>query len=263
MAVEVSETLFSNSSEFQQIDIFDTPEFGKMLFLDGHIQLAIRDEAAYHETLVHPAMWSIGNPTSALIIGGGDGGILREVAKHPSVQRIVMVEIDQMVIDACSEHLPELNNGAFQDPRLELLIEDAFAYIAAIDDQFDLIFIDATDIYEGEEGELSEQLFSGKFYSDCVSRLKPNGFLLTQCDNPVFCPYTLEQIKPQFQQYLAQVGDYFALVPSFGGYSAVLYGSPNNHITSKIPENHGMELRYLNQVNLNHSFSPRPFPWPN
>jgi spermidine synthase len=243
--VAVRETLCDVRSEFQRIEIHDTEALGRVLLLDGHIQLATTDEHAYHESLVQIPLLSLDAPKRVLIVGGGDGGVLRECLRHPGVERVDMVEIDRAVVDACRAHLPSVSNGAFDDPRANLVVGDAFEFVkTAPDSEYDLIVSDSTDVYEGEEGNLSEMLFTESFYRDVRRLLAPNGMVVTQADNPVFCGYSLEAIRREFAAVFPFVGDYFGLVPSFGGYSAYCYASEGRALRPDF-DSRGLELRYL------------------
>ncbi|HLK13998.1 MAG TPA: hypothetical protein VKT78_04270, partial [Fimbriimonadaceae bacterium] len=133
--------------------------------------------------------------------------------------------IDQAVIDTCREHLPTVSSGAFDDPRVKVHVADAFGFVEAATSAYDLIILDSTDTYEDEVGELSEALFTSAFYKDCARALAPGGYAVTQADNPVFCAYSLEEIRRQFATAFPCTGSYLGLVPSFGGYSAFFYGS--------------------------------------
>ena len=122
-------TLFALQTEFQRMEILETASYGKCLVLDGRIQSSVADDFIYHETLVHPAMILHPRPESALVIGGGEGATLREILRYPSIRRAVMVDIDGRVVDACRTHLPEMHQGAFDDPRTELRHEDARGWL--------------------------------------------------------------------------------------------------------------------------------------
>jgi len=259
MTVAYSQHLASVKSPFQTIDIYETSELGKMLFLDGHVQLAEFDEHAYHESFAHIPLSGQATLKSALIVGGGDGGLLRELCRHSSFSTIHMVEIDQLVIDTCKRFLPELNNGAFDDPRVSLFIEDAFKFIKNTDQKYDAIYIDATDVYEEEDGNLSENLFTDSFYTDCRKALSETGIVVTQADNPVFCPYSAEPIYKQFSQAFGNAGIYWSLVPSFGGYSAFVWGSPNHVPAYKLTFSEEIKTKYLNDLTYQLAFSPVPF----
>ncbi len=225
MRAEIGEQIACVQSDFQLIEIFETPAFGRMLFLDKHVQLAELDERAYHESLVHVPMLNIRNPKRALIIGGGDGGVLREVLRHSSVERVDIVEIDPEVIEVCRRQLPFLNAGVFEDSRVQLTIGDAFDFVQSPRESYDLIVVDCTDVYEEENGALSEQLFTESFYRRLLEMTSQEGFVVTQADNFVFCPYSLDAIRKSFAKVFPKTGDYFAVVPSFGGFSAFCWGS--------------------------------------
>ncbi len=259
MRASVLRQVHHRQTEFQTIDIIDTDAFGRALLLDGHIQLTELDEHAYHESLVQIPLLSLEGPKRALVIGGGDGGVLRELVRHAGLERIDMVEIDAGVVEACWEHMPSLSAGAFNDPRVSLHIEDAFAFVKRVSEPYDLIVADSTDTYEGEDGNLSEMLFTGEFYGDCARALSPSGFLVTQADNLVFCPYSLESILKMFSTVFPQVGSYQALVPSFGGFSGFAWASHGPVLTPNLDRASGLGLRYLNEATLALAFSPLSF----
>ncbi|MBL8064998.1 MAG: hypothetical protein JNM34_03965 [Chthonomonadaceae bacterium] len=235
MSVAVREVLASRQSPFQLIEILDTEVYGKMLFLDGHVQLSEFDESAYHEYLVHVPLLNISEPKRALIVGGGDGGVLREICRHPSIESIDFVEIDGDVIELCKLYMPMVNAGSFGDPRLNLHVTDAFGFVETSTDSYDLIVVDCTDVYEDEEGELSERLFTSEFYKMLRDRLSKNGFVVTQADNPVYCPYSLKEVSDLFDSVYAKSGSYWSMVPSFGGFSAYVWGSNGRTLSEKMP----------------------------
>lgn len=260
MSVRVETYVASRQTEFQQIDVYDTIPFGRMLTLDGHIQLTTLDEAAYHESLVQVPMLNLDEPKSALVVGGGDGGVLRELCRHRGLERIDMVEIDRGVVDVCEQHLGQVSDGAFFDRRVRLFIEDAFGFVKRASEPYDLIVMDSTDVYEEEDGGLSEQLFTPEFYRDCRALLAPGGILVTQADNPLFCPYSLEAIRATFGQVFTAVGSYWALVPSFGGYSAFCWASHGTRIASTWPaEVEVSGLKYLTPATYAMGQGPLPF----
>lgn len=245
MEIWVERVLASVRTEFQKIDIVQSPALGKMLFLDGHVQLATFDERAYHEALVHIPLLCVPHPRRALVVGGGDGGVLRELCRHPELEQIDMVEIDGQVVETCREHLPELSDGAFDDPRVHLFLEDAFQFRSKGRGPYDLIVMDITDVYEDEEGELSEQLFTDAFHQDCRAMLSERGVLVSQADNHVFCPYSQAEIQSTMSRFYSQVGSYHALVPSFGGFSAYVWCSMGTSV-----ELHSIDRNRLDQLNL-------------
>jgi len=244
--VAVKEHSFYQKSDFQEIDIYDTYAFGKVLLLDGHVQLTELDEHCYHECLVHPAMLSVEAPRRALVVGGGDGGVLRELVKHASLETIDMVEIDEAVVEACKKHLPEVSDGAFDDPRVHLHIADAAGFVKSVENPYDVLIMDVTDVYEESEESLSEQLFGDEFHRDCCNAISESGFLVTQADNPLFCPYSLDGIVAMLDRYFGEIGSYWALVPSFGGFSAFAWASHSSRLAPMI-DTAGLELTYLTQ----------------
>lgn len=257
--VEVRERLCSHKTDYQQIDIVDTEAFGRMLFLDGHVQLAELDEHAYHESLVQIPLLSIPHPRRALVIGGGDGGVLRELCRHTDMQHVDMAEIDAGVIEACREHLPFLSDGAFDDPRVHVHVTDAFEFVRSAKEPYDLIVADSTDVYEDESGGLSERLFTQDFYRDCRRLLSDRGLLVTQADNLLFCPYSLVGIEAVFREVFDAVGAYQALVPSFGGFSGFCWAATGGRIRASADIPAGAQFRYLNPLTWQLAFTPLPF----
>jgi len=174
-SLEVKEVLSHCRSDFQDVLVFESTTWGKVLVLDGVIQLTERDEMSYQEMLAHIPMFSHPDPKSVLIVGGGDGGMLREVVKHTGVEHVKMCEIDGKVIEASKEYFPKQSTG-FADPRADLLIGDGLAFArAAADETYDVIIVDSSDPVGPADG-----LFSKDFYANAHRILKPNGILATQ-----------------------------------------------------------------------------------
>ncbi len=169
--------LFSGSSKYQRIDIVETRLHGRMLFLDGVGQSAEYDEFIYHELLVHPAMFSHPEPASVLVIGGAEGATLREVLKHDSVKRAVMVDIDGELIELCKKYLPEWNAGSFDDPRSEVIVGDGRKYIENCKEKFDVIIVDLSDPLEDSP---AVYLFTREFYSLLRDHLTEQGCMSVQ-----------------------------------------------------------------------------------
>ncbi|MDX2065049.1 MAG: hypothetical protein SFX74_04840 [Fimbriimonadaceae bacterium] len=255
---EVTANVADVQSVFQRIEILDTAVLGRALLLDGHIQLTTFDERAYHEALVHVCGLSVPNLRRALVIGGGDGGAIRELCRYPDIEQIDMVEIDAAVVSTCREHLPTVSDGAFEDPRVRLHLGDAFEFVKADHAPYQLIISDSTDVYEGEEGNLSEMLFTRTFYEDIRRLLDPTGFVVTQADNLVFCPYSLEAIRAEFDAVFPQAGWYQAVVPSFGGFSGFCYASHGPEISPAMPDA-PFSLATLNPVNWAWGQTPLTF----
>lgn len=229
-SIKVQDHLASVKTDFQQIDIYDTECFGKILTLDGHVQLSSLDDSAYHEALVHIPLLNVSEPKRALVVGGGDGGVLRELVKHPGL-KIDMVEIDSGVVEAAQEFLPELSDGAFANPNVNLHIGDAFPFLKAVQpNTYDFIIMDITDTYEEEDGELSEQLFTADFHRDLLNALSPSGVLVSQADNHLFCPYSMQDLLKTLGDIFPKVGSYQSLIPSFGGFSGFVWASKGAHL---------------------------------
>ncbi len=168
----VKQWIISTRSKYQKIDIVETYEFGKMLFLDNLAQSSEADEFIYHELLVHPALFTHYPIQSVCIIGGAEGATLREVARHEEVQRIVMIDIDEELIQLCKQHLPTWSMGAFDDPRVELLCMDGRRFLEGCHEQFDTIILDLSDPIE--EGP-STYLYTKEFYELVHARLSSKG----------------------------------------------------------------------------------------
>ena len=213
---EVSRIVCRHKTDFHDLVIFETPHFGRVLALDGIIQTTEKDEFAYHEMLAHVPLFALAAPERVLIIGGGDGGVLREVLRH-GVEKATMIEIDRTVVDLCREHMPSLSNGAFEDPRAELLISDGVKFVAETIDTFDVIIIDSTDpVGPGEV------LFSEAFYADCKKRLTPGGILVTQNGVPNFQGEEVTNSYRRLSTQFADVSFYLTVVPTYVGGSMAL-----------------------------------------
>jgi spermidine synthase len=205
----------------QDIALFETPGFGRVLTLDGVIQVTTGDEFIYHEMLAHVPVYAHGAVRSACVVGGGDGGMLREILKHTSVEQAVLVEIDGAVVDFCREHLPTVSAGAFDDPRTEIVIADGIAFMAETARKFDLIVIDSTDPM-GPGGVL----FTESFYQDCARCLNPGGIVVNQNGVPFLQGEEVTDTWRRRKPHFADVGFYLAAVPTYvGGFMALGWAS--------------------------------------
>jgi len=227
---QVTRVVRHEKSEFQDLLIFDTPAFGRVLAIDGIIQTTEQDEYCYHEMLVHVPLFAHGAARRVLIIGGGDGGALREVLRH-GVEKATMVDIDRTVIDLCSEYMPSLSAGAFDDPRTDLLIADGIRYVAECDARFDVIIVDSTDpIGPGEV------LFSQEFYADCKRCLNPGGILVTQNGVPVFQPDEVRNTHARLKPLFADASFYLTVVPTYVGGMMTLGWGTDDAALRHVPE---------------------------
>ncbi len=180
LGFRVTHTLFSGQSPYQRVDIVETAGHGRMLLNDGMVMLSERDEAIYHEMIAHVPLFVHPAPRTVLIIGGGDGGTAREVLRHAGIRRVVLVEIDAMVVAACREHLPSVS-AALSDPRLELRMADGVAYMRDTDELYDVILVDSTDPVGP-----AAPLFDGEFYRNAARRLTAGGILISQAESPFY-----------------------------------------------------------------------------
>jgi spermidine synthase len=180
LGVKIKERLLATHSDFQEIEIYDTVEFGRMLVLDGVIQVTEFDEFAYHEMFVHVPMCSHPNPKSALVIGGGDGGMVRELVKWDCLERIDMCEIDKGVVDAAFEFMPFTASG-LKDPRVTLYYEDGAKFVREHQGEYDLVLTDSSDPIGP-----AEVLFERPFYEGLCMALKPDGVAVSQCETFYF-----------------------------------------------------------------------------
>lgn len=180
LGLRVNRSLFASQSDFQHVEVVETQLFGRALMLDGLWMCAEADEATYHEFLVHPALTTCPSPRRVLVIGGGDGGTIREVLKHPEVEQVTMVEIDPVVVNACKQYMPKLGAEAWSDPRLILLHEDGAAFVEhAPEHAYDVILIDGSDPVGP-----AEVLFSKPFFEACSRALSPQGVFAAQAESP-------------------------------------------------------------------------------
>jgi spermidine synthase len=209
--LSMDSVLYHWRTEFQDVLIFENAVFGKVLALDGVVQLTERDNHIYHEMIAHVPLMAHGTARNVLIIGGGDGGTLKEVLKHP-VERVTLVEIDGEVIDLSRRYLPEVSGGAFDDPRGNVLVMDGTRYIEQSRESFDVIIIDSTDpVGPGEA------LFTPAFYRACRSRLRPGGMMVVQSGAPFFQPTELETVCGHLAASFTGVRPYLAPVPTYAG----------------------------------------------
>jgi spermidine synthase len=180
LGFRVERTLFSGTSAYQQVDVVETAGHGTLLLNDGIVMVSERDEFVYHEMIAHVPLFTIAEPKSVLIIGGGDGGTAREVLRHKTVERVVMVEIDEMVVDACKKHMPSVS-CALDDPRLELVIDDGVKYVQNCTETFDAVLIDSTDPIGP-----AQPLFDRSFYKNAAGLLSQNGVMISQSESPFY-----------------------------------------------------------------------------
>lgn len=211
MQLAMDKIIYSEKTGLQDLVIFENNIFGRVMALDGVLQTTEKDEYIYHEMMAHIPILAHGAAKKILIIGGGDGGVAREALKYTDLE-VTMVDIDRSVIDLCKQHMPSLSDGAFDDPRLELLIRDGCEFVKQTDRKWDVIIIDSTDpIGPGEA------LFTAEFYQDCKSCLAPGGLMVAQNGVPFVQGDELVSGYQKLGALFTDVGFYLATVPSYIG----------------------------------------------
>ncbi len=202
--------LYDSETEHQRLRVFRNPTFGRILTLDGVIQVTEGDEFIYHEMMAHVPILSHGAARRVLIVGGGDGGMAREALKHADIERVVMVEIDAGVIEFSKQYLPGIGDGAFDDPRLEVVIADGADFMRAEGETFDVIIVDSTDpVGPGVT------LFTDTFYGHAKRRLNPGGIIVTQNGVPFMQGRELTDTLRAFQSLYADATCYLTQIPSY------------------------------------------------
>jgi spermidine synthase len=209
----IETVFFSGRSDFQQVAVISTPVFGKMLILDGDTQSSQGDEKIYHETLVHPAMAGAADRSEVLILGGGEGATLREVLRHPGVKRCTMVDIDGLVVELSKKYLPEWADGAFDEPRANVIIGDALAYMRDHDERYGVIISDLTEPLEDSPSNI---LFNEDVFKLIKSRLASGGIYVLQASTAAFHNYSLHaKMSRTLRRHYAHVTSFFTYVPAF------------------------------------------------
>lgn len=232
VAIKQKEVLFSQQSPFQKVEIIDTNStLGKILTLDDLMMTTEGDEFFYHEMIAHIPMMNHKCPKSVLVIGGGDGGTVREVLKHDTVERVVLCEIDGMVIDACKKYLPTIA-GKLDDSRVEILVEDAIEYIKGKEEEFDIVLIDSTDPMGPGEG-----LFTEEFYTNVKKSLKQGGIVAAQSESPVVNKEEIKKMYTLLKKVFPITSTYTSPIPTYpGGYWAWAFCSVDVKPLSYIDE---------------------------
>ena len=216
IAIKAGKVLFSKQSDFQKVEVFETDStLGRVLTLDDLMMTTEGDEYHYHEMIVHIPMMQHKKPESVLVIGGGDGGTVREVLKHNTVKKVVLCEIDGMVIDACKEFLPTISCG-LSDPRVEIRVEDAIEFIKDKKDEYDIILIDSTDPIGPGEG-----LFTDEFYTNVKNSLKDGGIMVAQSESPFAQKESVQKMYKLLKRVFPICATYTSNIPTYpGGYWA-------------------------------------------
>lgn len=219
--LEADEVLHEVKTDHQHLVIFKNRTWGTVLMLDGVCQLTTSDEFIYHEMMAHVPLMALDKPKQVLVVGGGDGGVLREVLKHPSVERAMLCEIDREVIDTALKYYPEIPGNSFDDERAVVVIADGRKFVAETDERFDAIIIDSS-----EPIGPSAVLHTPEFFASCRHALKDDGILVTQNGLPFMFPDHLRETTRAFAALFAHVAPYMCTQPCyFGGPFAINWAS--------------------------------------
>ncbi|HEX2825813.1 MAG TPA: polyamine aminopropyltransferase [Burkholderiales bacterium] len=243
------ELLHRHRSDWQLLEVLETPEFGRVLRVDGITMTSEHDEFYYHENLVHVPALAHRGPQNVLIIGGGDGGALEEVLKHACVRHVSLVELDPAVIELSSRYLESIHRGAFRDPRVTLHFADGRHWLTSCEHAFDLILLDLTDPVGP-----SQALYTAEFYELCRTRLAQGGVLALHVQSPVARPQTFARIAATLRSVFAHVRPYLVYVPTYGTWFAMATASTTVDpiadsvagIMSRFDERALGELRFYN-----------------
>ncbi len=210
ITTRISQTLHSEQTEYQQIDIIETEQFGTMLLLDGMVMTTDVDEFVYSEMITHVALNTHPNPRRVLVIGGGDGGTIREIIKHQSVKKAILAEIDGRVIETSIEYFPEIATNLTGNPRVELAVGDGIQYIRDHKNEFDVIIVDSTEPVGPGEG-----LFAKDFYQEVHDALKADGIMVAQTESPWFNQELITRVFRDINSLFPVTRLYTASVPTY------------------------------------------------
>ncbi len=232
VSLKIDSVVFTKKTKYQNLAIYDTVQFGRTLVLDDIIQTSEKDEYIYHESIVHVPMFAHPNPEKVLVIGGGDGGSLREALRHKSVKEAVLVDIDEDVIEASKRFMPSWSAG-FHDPRAKVIIGDGLDYVAKAKNEFDVIIVDATDpVGPGEV------LFTSEFYQSVKDALKSDGLMSAQTEAPIAEPELVKLILDRAKDVFPTTRLYTSPMTTYpGGFWSYTCGSkgPNPEEPQRVP----------------------------
>ncbi|MBU2703255.1 spermidine synthase [Sporomusaceae bacterium BoRhaA] len=222
LSARIRSTLFSGKSEFQEVMVVDSFEFGRMLVLDGVFQTSIFDEFIYHEMIAHVPLHIHPNPRKVLVIGGGDGGSVREIVKHPAVENVELVEIDGLVVEVSKKYLPEISSALIENhPKLRVNIGDGIQRMKAAKSEYDVIIVDCSDPIGPGEG-----LFTYSFYQNVYKALKPDGLFVQQTESPFYHQPLIKKLHKDIQSLFPITELYLAQIPLYpGGLHSFTIGS--------------------------------------
>ena len=246
-SIKVQQQLYSAQSPFQRIDILQAEEFGRFLTLDGLMMLTEKDEFIYHDMITHVPMATNPQIKKVLVIGAGDGGTVRELTRYQTIEQIDMVEIDEMVVEACRKYLPQ-TAGKLADPRVNLFFEDGLKFVRTKENAYDLIIVDSTDPFGPGEG-----LFTKEFYGNCYKALTPDGILVNQHENPYYEEYahSMHRAHQRIIDFFPVCRVYQAHIPTYPsghwlfGFASKKY-DPVKDLDSAAWNKLGLKTKYYN-----------------
>ena len=239
-----TKTLLNKKTPFQELTIVKSKTLGNMLLLDGIVQTTEKDEYVYHEMITHIPLFTHPNPKKVLVVGGGDGGTIREVLKHPSVEKAVLCEIDEEVIKASKEFLPTIS-CALDNPKCEIFIGDGIKYVHEHKNEFDIIIVDSTDPFGAAEG-----LFGGSFYKERYQALTDKGIFVAQTETPFYLPEVVKKVYDDARTIFPITKLFMAAIPTYpSGYWSFTIGSKKlDPATADLSNTIDIETKYYTKA---------------
>lgn len=246
-SIRVDKQLYSGNSEYQKIDVMTSNEFGTFLTLDSLMMLTEKDEFIYHDMIVHVPMATNPKIKKVLVIGGGDGGTVRELTRYSTIEQIDLVEIDKLVVEVCREFLPQ-TACKLDDPRVTIHYKDGLRFVRSIKEEYDLIIVDSTDPFGPGEG-----LFTKEFYGNCYKALKEDGILVNQHESPYYENYanSLSRAHERIVEFFPITKVYQAHIPTYPsgywmfGFASKVY-DPINNLDEEAWNQLGIKTKYYN-----------------
>jgi len=247
--IKASRQIGEWQTRFQRMAIYDTPQYGKLFRLDGFNMTSEKEEFVYHENLIHPALTAHAAPKKVLVIGGGDGGSSEEALKHPSIEQVTLVEIDDQVIAVAKEHFSAVHGGVFDHPKLRILIEDGMKFVRSTSEKFDLIVLDLNDPMGP-----AEALYSTAFFQQLRATLAPGGALVLHIGSPVARPDRVSELSARLNSVFRIVRPYTMYIPLYGAQWAMAVCSDKldpkaftaDEVDRRIEQRKLQDLRYYN-----------------
>lgn len=242
---KVKEKLYSTKSKFQKIDVIDSHAMGKVLLLDNMVMVTEKDEFYYHENITHPVMSIHPNPKKVMVIGGGDGGTVREILKYNAIDTVELIEIDEEVINVSKKFFPKIA-CELDNPKVKILLNDAIEYIkSALENSYDVIICDCTD---PNPESMASGLISKEFYTNISKTLKQNGIYISQNGCPILQEKLFEKALSNIRSIFKYVDLIISITPSYpGGFFFTFLIASNSPLDKKIKNNPGSKTKFWNE----------------